>query len=240
MNYPDSKRRIEELKKLEAIFNKRAFLGTASKIYALSFSIEEPVPKRALTREYYELLMTFADEFSNRFPYGQEYRRKCFTEIADLIFKAVVSTEPSKFRKSFLDLEPILLSINRSKKTIDEISKALKGVGKEAGFHLICYSYLIITEGIFDEVARSLYFFSTFEKGEGIAIGKLMRMEVNTIYKKIEPKPIILRDWQEKKHIRNAIGHATVYYDLSNYKLTFIDNHGEVTFQKTYTFRGFV
>jgi hypothetical protein len=241
MEYPDPERRIEELRRIEAIFNGRAFVGTASRIYALSFLIKDPTTQKALLKEYYDLLMIFAQEFSQKFSFGQEYRERCFEEIANLIFDAVVSTDPSKPRKSLSDLEPILVSLNKSKKTIDEISKVIQTVTRqEARFHLICYSYLIIVEGIFDELVRIIFFFSALKKGKEVTISDLTKMEVKDIFKKIEPKPIILKNWWEKKHIRNAIGHATVNYDLSKNQITFIDNYAEPPFERNYRFQDFI
>ena len=192
-------------------------------------------------KEYYELLMLFAQEFSQKFEYGQEYRYQCFEEIASLMFGAVNSNTPSKFSKALSELEPFLVSLNNGKKTVSEIAQGLKGTDDKTCFHLICYSYLIIIEGIFDELIRVIYFLFSLRNGNSVSIDRLKKLEVRQIYDKIDPKPIILKNWSEKKHIRNAIGHAKVYYNQSKREITFVDDYGKFeSFKKTFRWEEFI
>jgi hypothetical protein len=241
MQYPDLERRLEELKKIEDIFSRRKFSETSNRIKMLRSLINEPIISITLKNEYYELLMIFAKEFSQRYNFGQEYRLQCFKEIADLMFGAATSNTPAKFRKSILELEPIFISLNNGKKIIDEIAQGLKNTDEKTFFHLLCYSYLIIVEGIFDELIRVIYFLSALKNGNDIPIEQLKRLETYDVYNKINPKPIILKNWIEKKHTRNAIGHATVYYEPSKKEVTFIDNYGKSEpFKETLQLNAFI
>ena len=75
----------------------------------------------------------------------------------------------------------------------------------------------------FDEIARALYFFSKVTKSNIPKASKLAKKQVGDILNEFSTVPVFLENWEEKKHIRNAIAHATTYYDPVKDDVRFVD-----------------
>jgi len=185
------------------------------------------------------LFNIFEKEFVESLPVGRSYRKRCFAEIEELVFKAIGRMQPV-FSQAILQLHPILISLNHGRQMTGYIAEELeKGMiqDRRIVFHLYCYAYLIMVEGIFDELARVLFFFKTVTKSNIPKTEDLKRMEVWDIFNKLGSTPVFLKNWKEKKSIRNAIGHATVYYDLEKNKIRFIDEQS--SYDRTLTLNQF-
>lgn len=50
-----------------------------------------------------------------------------------------------------------------------------------------------------------------------------MKKPVSEIQKEFNVVPVFLENWEEKRHIRNAIAHATTYYDPVKDEVRFVD-----------------
>lgn len=108
---------------------------------------------------------------------------------------------------------------------------------------LLLYAYLIIVEGLFDELTRILFFFTNLEKGVALSTGDLSKVTVRDTLREIQPTPIFLKDWDEKNHIRNAIGHARAYYREEQGEIHFVDikpKEGTISYDKTIQMRRFM
>ena len=187
------------------------------------------------------------NKFENKFPNGAEFRKVCFWQINDLLKETFELTNFLSSKKPLVgdDLTPIVENITRGKQIIDELARFISDSSpdKIIAFHMACYCYVIVVEGIFDELARILYSFYRLKYGEVLTIKQLQGLGVSKIDGLIEPKLIIFRQWELKKHLRNAISHANVYYTLKSDKIGFVDRpikNGQIPFEITLSFKEFV
>lgn len=197
---------------------------TASRIVAFELLLQETIPAKTKFKEFINLVELCEYEFGNQ-DVGGDYRRKCFNQISHLVLDASVNNR-TDVRATLNEFRFMLQQISSGRKTVGEISEFARNniVGDILLFHLTCYSYVIIIEATFDELARILFFLYSLKDGKRLSLEELQKIEVNYIYNKLEPKPAFLHNWKEKKHIRNAISHATAYYNDSSKSVRFIDN----------------
>lgn len=183
-------------------------------------------------------------EFETSSTVGQNFRKKCFQEFKDIIFLAISKTYP-KYGQYLLNLYPFAKRLRHGKEITGTIAEGLNPAiikDKNLRAYLAFFAHLIIVEGLFDEMARMLYFFVELTKGNHVSVNDLEKTNVWTIQKKIKPTPIFLRKWIEKKYIRNAIGHAQFYFDPVSNNVRFVniqENKGKITYDKTMNFSKF-
>lgn len=238
MLYPDLDRRVQELRKIAEVFEKHSLFETASRVVAIEALLQEGVSQKAKFTEFIELLKLCEFEFGNQ-DVGGEYRRICFNQIGHAFLDVSVNSG-FDVRATINEFEILLLQITRGRKIVGEISDFARRneVDEVMLFHLTCYSYVIVVEATFDELARILFFVYSLKDGKKLTLEQLQGIEVSYIDKKLVPKPIFLHNWREKKHIRNAISHATAYYDEPKKSIRFVDNMIE-PFDKTMSFGEF-
>jgi hypothetical protein len=225
MLYPDSARRIKEIIRIASLFEEKGFKKTASGIRSFAETLQREKLPIDFLEKYGQLFDIFEIEFAEEFPIGKDYRKRVLGEIAGFVFKAIKRMDPY-FAQAIMEIYPILESLMHGREVTGYISEALKkknGLDERVAFYLYCYAYLIIVEGIFDELARILFFLKNVAKDNIPKPDDLERMDVRDILKRFEFVPVFLENWEEKKHIRNAIGHATVYYDPQKDEARFVD-----------------
>lgn len=235
MLYSDFEKRKQEFERLSELFCSKGYTKTASKINSFIEILKlDEVPADFLSR-LDSLFDLFGTEFVLGFPIGQRYRKDCYEQTKVLMFEAIGRLKKD-FSKSLVSIYPLLQRLNKAKATYgfiaDELRiKRLKD--ENVIFHLYCYSYLIFVEGIFDELARILYFFEVVSKNNIPNTKDLEKLTVNYIVKNCKTKLIVFQNWEEKRHIRNSIGHASTQYDSSNKTVHFEDydpKTGKITY----------
>lgn len=225
MLYPDSERRISELVKQVNLFKQNGYSKTAKEIYTFTNILKgKKIPDDFLKR--LELVFeVFHDEFEKKTPVGQTYRKDVFQEIANTTLEAIGRTRTG-YPQALMKIFPLFQRLNKGQKITGEIGEEFKRKGikdKNVFFHLYCYTYLIIVEGIYDELARILYFLTVVTPRCAPNLKDLEMMTVKAIKKKLGTTPVFLKEWDDKKHIRNAIGHARAEYDSTKDEVRFID-----------------
>jgi hypothetical protein len=225
MLHPDSDRRIKEMTKMADLFKEKGYDRTANKILEFAeIQKEKDVPSDFM-KKLDDVFDLFQTEFEKLLPVGQDYRKRCFEEIKSIVFKAIGRMHPA-FAQAILKIHPSLKRLNHGRRITGEIADELsrKQIKDEnVLFHLYCFAYLIMVEGIFDELARVLFFFLVVENKRIPTPQELRKMNVWKILREFKPTPVFLENWPEKKNIRNAIGHATVFYDSLKKEARFID-----------------
>lgn len=225
MLYPDSERRIDEMTRLAELFKSKGYPETAKEIFATSQILRgDRVPADFLNK-LDSLFSIHHREFEAELTVGMNYRKRCFEEIATIVFKAIGRLGPD-FPKVLLNVHPILTQLGDAKKTIGSLADELARNtinDRNIIFHLHCYSYLILVEGVFDELARILFFLRVVESTNVPKPGDLEKMTVWDILRGLKATPVFLERWEDKKHVRNAIGHARASYDTTTGKARFID-----------------
>lgn len=223
--YPDSKRRIAEIVKLSDLFKRNGYTKTATDILSFASILKgDNIPSDFLKR-LDSVFKTFHIEFEKKIPVGQKYRKDVFEEIADTTLKAIARLGKD-YPKALLTIYPLFQTINSGQKITQQIGNFInsnKCGDKNVRFHLYCYTYLVTVEGIFDEFARVLYFLTVASPSNLPSLNSLRSMTVNTIRDQLESPFVFLKEWDDKRHIRNAIGHATASYDPVKEEVQFID-----------------
>jgi len=234
MLYPDSERRIGEIDKLALLFHDKGYPRTAEAIRGFAGILKgKEVPADFLKR--LDLLFDLnLDEFETILSVGQSYRKRCFEEIKEITIDSI-GRMGSEFGPALLTLYPLFQRVNMFSKVTGSIAEQLshkETLSEEVVFHLYCYAYLILVEGIYDELARILYFLAKVQKNNIPNLAGLERMSVRDVLRMFGSTPVFLERWDEKNHIRNAIGHARTNYDVSRKRVRFIDvnSYGTQTF----------
>lgn len=166
MLYPDSEKRIENINEIAELFQYKGYPKTAKEAASFADMLRESSFPSNLTPKFNGILDIFREEFVNSIIEGKAYRARVFEEIEEIIIGAVNRTAPEFFTKE-REIAPILDTIKNGKNVIGNIADEITTISrsnKKIAFFLCCYSYLIMVEGIFDEISRALYFFSKLTK----------------------------------------------------------------------------
>jgi hypothetical protein len=242
MLYPDSEKRIEEINKIANLFAHKGYPLTEKEVQAFAEMLKgDKIPSDFLYR-LDALLNIHQKEFEAILPVGQNYRKRCFEEIGSLIIKAFGRMR-TDYAAALLTIYPLFQRLGAASKITGSIAEELaqkRIQDKSVIFHLRCYSYLILVEGIFDELGRILYFLATVDKNSVPKIQELEKMNVWQILAALKnvqkSTPVFLERWEEKNHIRNSIGHARADYNPSKDEVRFVDvnKKGKLTYDSNY------
>lgn len=239
--YSDSEQRKKDIVSTAEVFRNQGYTKTVSDVLEYCKILDgTTVP---LLGDFVKRLnSTFGileKDFSESLPFGKDYRKRCFEDTKVIIINALKKS-PSVFKQSLLIINPLLKRMNEAREMASSIAEGLVNITeKKMRFHLYCYTYLIIFEGLFDELIRMLYFLNNLSVGKTpIIFQKLEKMEVKEIYPLF--KPVSLENWKEKKHIRNAIGHVTAHYDVIKNEIQFIDKFKNKYWTETLSFNEFI
>jgi len=236
MLHPDSDKRIREITDIANLIFKEQYPQTSNEILGFTEILKrEEIPSDFL-QKWRSLFVILQEEFAKNSLHLKDYRRRCLKEISETVVNALERVPQGS--QAFLPILPFGKRLHNAMEVDGEITRALvheRIKDKKLVFHLFCYLYLIIMEGIVDELGRLFYFFATVPNDRIRNYGDLEKISIWKIREQLDPKPVFLRKLKEKKHIRNAIGHARAYYDDMEDKIQFIDvdKNNEVTYDKT-------
>jgi hypothetical protein len=240
---------IEKIIDLAKVFEDRQFYPkTVEELRSIAQELEIGKPSQDFLRRVGLLYETLEEEFVDSLPYGQAYRRSCFREMKLTIFRAIERLG-YKFEASTSVITPILQRMMEVDQSLIPVANLFDSCCqqcvadpakyqnlKEIMFHLSAYMYIIDVEGIHDELARIFYFFTVVSKNNIPTTADLERITDWTVYDKLKPRPVFLHNLEEKKHIRNAIGHARTFYDAEKDSIRFIDvNCGKIEYDEILT-----
>jgi len=237
MLHKDADRRKADIAAMAKLTEEKGYKKTAAAILSFANILDQNQVPPDFLKRLDSLYALFEQEFIANMPEGQDFRKRCFEEIKKTVFAAIGRMHPI-FSQAILVTFPFLQKLNHAKSITgflaDELSKqTIKD--KRVVLHLYCYAYLITVEGVFDELARMLYFLTVVSKDNIPSVQDLEKMEVWDILKKSTTTPVFLERWDEKKHVRNAIGHTRIYYDSAKDEVRFVDvepKSGKTTYDK--------
>ncbi len=228
MLHPDSKRRIEEIDKLASLFIDIGYPKTAREVREFAEILKGDRLPPDFLKKLDALIAFHQKEFEEYVAVGKDYRKRCFEEIRETIIEAIGRMR-NDYAPALLTIYPIFRGLNSQNKVIGSIAEQLADgkLNKEMIFHLHCYAYLVLIEGVFDELARILYFLATVDRGNVPALRDLENLSVRKILDFFNNTkgitPVFLEKWEEKNHIRNSISHARTVYNPSKNEVRFVD-----------------
>lgn len=225
MLHPDSNKRIEDINRLAELFEQKGYKTTSTEIKYFTKILEQKKVPADFLKKLDNLLDIFEKEFANALQPLAIYRKKCSAEIRQLVIEAIGRMK-ADFATSYMQVYPVTVNLKHGRFIIGDIADELAqnpNLTDKGKFYFYCYSYLVLVEGVFDEVARILYFLKTVTPTNIPTTQQLKNKTVWAVYNEIQPTPAFLENWEEKKHIRNAIGHASFSYDPTKKEARFID-----------------
>ncbi len=246
---------VEEIRRIAEFFREEGYSKTSKGVISLVKTITKGNP--TIDYETYverasSIPGIFRDEFSEFCAMGQEFRGQCFDEALMMLFESQ-NKLGERSRELFDELVPFASRIRESDDSIQPmaeffshllVKKSRSAEESLRMFHSACYIYLIGVEGVLDEVAKILYGLVEAAKGKICRFEELETIDfwkLHDAYKRTFGKsPIFLKNWREKKGIRNAIAHAQAQFnpwtDQAHFKSK-IDN-GQI-FEATMSFYDF-
>ncbi len=213
--------RSKELKDAAARFDK-SFPVTASWIRKLSDTLLLP---RVTVGEIGEIWKDTEDAFKNEFigsGENRKYREKCYGAFENIVSEMV---KKRGIRQSSQILERILPALeigNEALKNVAEIYLALvasEALTEKRKYYGLCFMYLILTEGLFDENIRIIYIFKKAVENTDIKYEQAQQENLGSLRNEIDP--VFFEGYNSR--IRNAIAHARFRYDETRNVMVFED-----------------
>lgn len=230
MLWSDSERRKTDIKKTAELFKERGYTTTANEILNFVSILEEKIIPLDFLDRLASVFGVYEKEFVEELSIGKNYRQRCLWEIVTTVLEALKRT-PSNFSQSLNVIHPLLTRLSHGREITETILDEINTVKSiYIRLHVLCYCYLVIVEGIFDECARMLYFLKIVSDNNIPTLKDVENMSVWKVLRKFKGRPVFLEKWEEKKHVRNAIGHAQVYYNEIEQEVRFIDKKWDKTF----------
>jgi len=214
--------RAKELHKLAGRFSRGGFATTARWIEQLSKTLKLP---RVTFGEATEDLKDIHQAFKNEFVGANEtanYREKCFEAFESLILGMIDTRGHLESSKAFERVNPALKSGNQALRNIAEIYLALiasRDLNDKRRYYGLCFMYLILIEGLFDENIRILYILKKASEGIDIDYDEIKEKPLRFFEDKLDP--IFFEGYNN--HIRNSIAHARFRFDQKKKKMIFKD-----------------
>lgn len=246
MLHKDTKRRINDITKMAELFKDRGYPKTSQEIlgYAKILKGDKPSTRKEFFKKWFPLFDVFEDEFIGMIGFGQEYRKRCFRNVKDIVLR-VISKNYSIFSQMLWEIFGLIKRLKRGKEITGNIAEwtiPKRIPDRKLRVTLFCHAYLIIVEGLFDELARILYFFIKANQGIRLTHIDLMKVTVWRILREIQPRPAFLERYSAKRSIRNAIAHARSFYNPSTNEIRFVDispRTGKTKYDKTMPVKDF-
>ena len=163
-------------------------------------------------------------EFANEWSSGSAHRADIYTHIFSVL--APVARDPNTVT-TINSLIPLFESRRRAEDTIREIAGLSKGASTNyQGYLLVCFSYVMSMEGVFDETARFILILANLGRGTVVNYSAAQNDSWSTLKNKLQPFGNdfvrVIFDGHEN-HLRNSIAHARFTYDLKKNTITFED-----------------
>ena len=247
-----------EIRKAARNLEKNRYTKTSRLIISLAEKIDKQNGKYGLgvfTQEIGPLFDTFKNEYEANCPIGQNYRRRCFEEVSKIVMTVLgnVENEANELvaeTNNFMDrMQEVKRSISPMMDLFMNLYCKPTRTNQESliMFNSACQSYLIAVEGVFGELAKTLYYFIEVLGRNNPSYKEIKKDNIWGILRSCKQifgiSPVFLENWQEKNHIRNAIAHAQAEFSPEESKVRFFSRDLTSNFtiyDKTMSFEGFL
>ena len=193
----------------------------------------------------------FSKDFGDHYELTRDFREDCLLELFDCFYRSAVvasslTDDDLKKMCTVIDyfwtrivevkksLDPVFLLLDKISDENSESSKPIEDVNDAMVFHLYAYIYLVLVEGVLDDLARWFYFHKTIEEKREIpSISQLKEKTIGIITAELTNLPVFLHNWDVRVNISNAIRHANTTYDAEKDSVHFV-SWNPLTQQKDY------
>jgi len=224
MLWPDWEKRKEDLLKISAFFKKGDYVETSSRIEKIVRYLETTkLDESRFKNEWINSIGTFRREFTQSVVLKQLVPNvdAYFQQIEDIIVTSIVK-QKAEFYSKLLELYPLIRSLREPSQNIETLKKIFieERRSERERFYGLCFIYLIVVEGIYDEWMRILYALKMAAEGVNVDLNNVRKKTLWNIregLRKVGVSDILFEGWEEN-NIRNAIGHARYSYDENTKK----------------------
>jgi len=182
----------------------------------------------------------FSEDFGDKSEATRDFRRDCMQDVTACFLSSVAVQSSSFTDENIKQIEAVTeyfsKQIGKVARSLDPVvdlinEMLVKGIrsskltekDRTILFHLVAYVFLVLIEGVLDDLARLFYFHKTIaEKREILNVQQLKEKTIRIITAKLATLPIFLHNWDARVYMRNAIGHATAYYDAEKDSINFV------------------
>jgi hypothetical protein len=213
--------RAAEMSKLSERFEK-TFPQTSRWLKQLSKDLLLPnVTLPEVAADWTDVIQAFKNEFGGG-DENREYREKCYMAlektINDMIGKLGLPKSEENFEKILPELQTGLEALYNLGRIYLELVKS-KNLSESGRYYIICFMYLILVEGLYDENIRMLYTFREHRPGVSTDYATIKEADIRDYKTMLDP--VFFEGYND--HIRNAIAHAKFNYDDASKVMTFRD-----------------
>jgi hypothetical protein len=183
----------------------------------------------ALNSNYLSLYGILEKEFAEITLLEYEFRKKCFEEIRLIIQRVLQSQGPGYLDTVGPITKPLAARMEDIEKNLVPVTNFLWKLAEEPGdiamhpqqkkvlrFHLKAYLYVVLIEGVFDDLVRLLYYLERLSEKETEKLSDLETTETKILLRLMDYhrcRPSFLNDGEMWCYWRNAIAHANAHYD---------------------------
>ena len=248
---------FDEIRKAAKNLQKNRYAKTSELIISLAEKLEKQessLDPGVFQQRIGPLFDVFKNEFTVSCSIGQSYRRRCFEEVTIMVLKALRSVNDTN-NELLAETNNFMERMHGVKQSVEPMMELFirlyakptrSNHESSIMFHSACQSYLITVEGVFDELAKTLYRFIEVLGEDDPKFKELSSANVWSILRGCKQifgvHPVFLENWQEKNDIRNAIAHAQAEYRPKENKVHFSseDSKTKRIYDRTMSFEEFL
>jgi hypothetical protein len=212
--------RIEQLLSLAQEFENASFKTTASEIRSLASVIPSSKSIQDLQVEFQKVEGTFGNEWNSGTQQKQEIGRFVFPVLAPVIQDPRTITVINS-------LASLFESRRKSEDTIRQIASLFRaGTNPYQRFLLLCFTYVMAFEGVFDETARFILILAGISRRQTISYSDIAELSYSVIRTRLEAfdqdlARVIFEG--HENHLRNSIAHGRFSYQAARDTMIFED-----------------
>ena len=217
------KERSKELGRVSARFVEGGFPLTAGWVRRLSkdFLLPKATSDQIILEDLKDVQQIFKNEFVGS-DENWKYRERCYDAFEKIIHEMIKAKGLQASSKTFEKILPALQRGNEALSNLAEVYLTLvasKRLSEKRRYYGLCFMYLILIEGLYDENIRILYIFRRAAKGVDIDYEAIQDKSLWSF--KGELEPVFFEGYNNR--IRNAIAHARFRFDNAKSKMIFED-----------------
>jgi hypothetical protein len=196
--------------------------------------------KEEILAQFNEIKRAFKTEYIGN-DINSEYREKCFNAFLALIMEVPEKRGYDSLFSMFNATMPEFKKAVYSLTALNDIHDSITGTDERCVYFSACFMYLILLEGLYDEVIWLLYLSKRVSEGKSVDYESIKTNSLQWF--KNELDPVFFEGYSDR--IRNAIAHAGFSYEASIKKMVFRDyedKHGKKrrpSFEKTLSLQEF-
>lgn len=173
-----------------------------------------------VVKDWEDIVQTFRSEFVGSGE-NSKYREQSYEDLVKIIWE-VINKRGTDSSKIFEKVLPALERGNEALANLAEIYLTLvssKNLSEKGRYYGLCFMYIILTEGVYDENIRILYILKKASTKLDMEYEAIQDKNLWFFKKRLEP--IFFEGWNNR--VRNAIAHARFRFDSATNKMTFKD-----------------